>query len=200
MSQLPTPSNLMTSKDLTGSEDVTYHIVFGHCKPTPRKAVKSRPASSTHKKVVVVLADRSSVPGYLNPARLHPGQPIDLLTSEGAQRTFEMKEVRAVYFVREFSGKYEPERKAFFSRPKLDGLWVRLTFLDQETLEGVVPNDLLNLLDAGVHITPPDLNGATVRIFVPRSALTTLTVLGVVGAARRQTSTSATVQPRLFSE
>ena len=100
-----------------------------------------------------------------------------------------MKDVRAIYFVREFTGKYEPERKAFFSRPKLDGLWVRLTFLDHETLEGVVPNDLLALLDSGVQITPPDLNGAAVRIYVPRSALAELTVLGVVGVARREAST-----------
>jgi len=111
-----------------------------------------------------------------------------------------MKDVRAIYFVREFTGKYEPERKAFFSRPKLDGLWVRLTFLDHETLEGVVPNNLLALLDSGVQITPPDLNGATVRIYVPRSALAELTVLGVVGVARRKAPAPATAQPKLFSE
>src|SRR5262249_9740995 len=159
-------------------------------------AVKSRPASSTHKKVVVVLANRTSVPGYLNPARIKPGTPLDLLTPEGEHQTIAMDNVRAVYFVREFGGKYEPERKAFFSRPKLDGLWVRLTFQDREPLEGVVPNDLLALLDSGVQITPPDLNGTTVRIYVPRSALAELTVLGVVGVARRQAASAASsLQP-----
>jgi Family of unknown function (DUF6982) len=151
--------------------------------------------------VVVVFTDRASLPGYLNPARLQPNQPLDLLTAEGEHRAIEMKDVRAIYFVREFTGKYEPERKAFFSRPKLDGLWVRLTFLDRETLEGVVPNDLLALLDSGVQITPPDLNGAAVRIYVPRSALAELTVLGVVGVARRRAApAAASAQPRLFSE
>jgi len=162
--------------------------------------VKSRPATSTHKKVVVVLSDRTTVPGYLNPARLQPTLPLDLLTADGEHRPLDMKDVRAIYFVREFTGKYEPEHKAFFSRPKLDGLWVRLTFLDHETLEGVVPNDLLALLDSGVQITPPDLNGGTVRIFVPRSALAELTVLGVVGVARRKASAPAAAQPKLFSE
>jgi hypothetical protein len=194
-------SKRLKTKDLTDSSAVTYHTVFAFCKPTPREAVKTRPASSTHKKVVVVLSDRTSVPGYLNPARLQPTQPLDLLTAEGEHRTIEIKDVRAIYFVREFTGKYEPERKTFFSRPKLDGLWVRLTFLDRETLEGVVPNDLLALLDSGVQITPPDLNGTTVRIYVPRSALAELTVLGVVGVARRQASPAATAaQPKLFSE
>jgi Family of unknown function (DUF6982) len=149
--------------------------------------------------VVVVLSDRTSVSGYLNPARLQPSQPLDLLTADGEHRAIEMTDVRAIYFVREFTGKYEPERKAFFSRPKLDGLWVRLTFLDRETLEGVVPNDLLALLDSGVQITPPDLNGAAMRIYVPRSALAELRVLGVVGVARRRGAPAA-AQPKLFTE
>jgi hypothetical protein len=163
--------------------------------------VKSRPASSTHKKVVVVLTDRTDLPGYLNPSRLRPAEPIDLLTPDGEHRTLPMEEVRCIYFVRDFTGKYEPERKAFLSRPKLDGLWVRLTFRDKATLEGVVPNDLLALLDFGVQIIPPDPNGAALRIFVPRPALSELTVLGVVGIARRQPAAAASsTQPRLFSE
>jgi hypothetical protein len=166
----------------------------------PREAVKTRPASSTHKKVIVVLSDRNTVPGYLNPSRLQADLPLDLLTSDGEHRLIPFNDVRAIYFVRDFTDNYEPERKAFLSRPKLDGLWVRLTFLDRETLEGVVPNDLLALLDSGVQITPPDLNGAAVRIYVPRSALAELTVLGVVGVARRKPSAPAAAQPKLFSE
>jgi Family of unknown function (DUF6982) len=164
--------------------------------------VKSRPASSTHKKVVVLFSDRTRVQGYLNPARLQAAPSIDLLTAEGEHRPIEMKDVKAVYFVRDFTEKYEPERKAFFSRPKLEGLWVRLTFLDRDTLEGVVPNDLLALLDSGVNLTPPDPNGAAMRIYVPRPALAELTVLGVVGVARRKAPAPApaAAQPKLFSE
>jgi hypothetical protein len=163
--------------------------------------VKSRAATSTHKKVVVVFSDRTTLPGYLNPSQLQPAEPVDLLTVEGEHRPLDLKNVRAIYFVREFTDDYEPGRKAFFSRPKLDGLWVRLTFRDQETLEGVIPNDLLQLLDFGVQITPPDLNGAALRIFVPRIALLQLTVLGVVGIARRKAAAAATPsQPTLFSE
>ena len=162
--------------------------------------MKSRPVTSTHKKVVVVFWDRTTVPGYLNPARLQPALPVDLLTADGEHRPLGMKEIRAIYFVREFTANYEPERKSFLSRPKLDGLWVRLTFRDHETLEGVVPNDLLALLDSGVQITPPDLNGAALRIYVPRSALLELTVLGVIGVARRKAAAAPPAQPGLFSE
>jgi Family of unknown function (DUF6982) len=162
--------------------------------------VKARAATSTHKKVIVTFSDGTSLQGYINPLRL-PDDPLDVLTTNGEHRQVPLKEIRAVYFVRDFTEDYEPERKAFFSRPKLDGLWVRLKFRDNQTLEGVVSNDLLALLDSGIQITPPDLNGAAVRIFVPRNALSEVTVLGVVGVARRKPVAAALpAQPKLFSE
>jgi hypothetical protein len=163
--------------------------------------VKNRASSSTHKKVVVLLLDRTSLRGYLNPARLRNTEAVDLLTPDGEHQEVPLREVRGVYFVREFTDSFEPERKAFLSRPKLDGLWVRLRFHDNETLEGVVPNDLLALLDQGVQITPPDLHGSSLRIFIPRTALAEMTVLGVVGVARRKPAPAAVVeQPKLFNE
>lgn len=162
--------------------------------------MKSRAPASTHKKVVVELSDRKTIHGYLNPSRLQLSEPLDLLTIEGEHLQLLLKDLRAIYFVREFTVNYEPDRKAFLSRPKLDGLWVRLRFHDHETLEGILTNDLLALLDSGVHITPPDFNGATVRVFVPRTALAEMTVLGVVGIARRKPAAPAPAQPKLFSD
>jgi hypothetical protein len=149
-----------------------------------------------------VLADKKPLRGYINPGRLGNAEPIDLLTTEGEHVEIQMERVRSIYFVREFSDDFEPERKAFLSRPKLDGLWVKLRYNDGETLEGVVPNDLLALLDFGLHITSPDLNSSTDRIFVPRAALSEVTVLGVVGVARRKpaAAAAATSQSRLFNE
>ena len=164
--------------------------------------MKTKAPASTHKKVVLVLADKKSVRGYLNPVQLGQSDPIDVLTPDGEHVQFSLAKVRSVYFVRDFSEEFEPQRKAFLSRPKLDGLWVRLRFHDGDTLEGVIPNDLLSLLDNGLQITPPDLNSATDRIFVPRAALAEVTVLGVVGIARRKpaAAAAATAQPRLFNE
>ena len=142
--------------------------------------------------------DRSLLRGYLNPGKLGETDTLELLTPEGEQRNFAVKEVRSIYFVREFADDFEPDRKVFLSRPKLDGLWVRLKFRDEDTIEGVVPNDLLSLLDRGVQITPPDLHGITLRIFIPRTALTEMTVLGVVGIARRKPAVPP--QPGLFNE
>ena len=149
-----------------------------------------------------MLSDKKPLRGYLNPARLGQLDPIDLLSPDGEHIEVPLSKVRSVYFVREFSEDFEPQRKAFLSRPKLDGLWVKLRFTDGDALEGVVPNDLLSLLDNGLHITPPDLNSATDRIFVPRAALSEVTVLGVVGIARRKPAAAAAAasQPRLFNE
>jgi len=150
---------------------------------------------------VVSLSDRGSLRGYLNPASLGSTLHIDLLTVEGEHESIALDRVRGIYFVREFSDQFEPERKAFLSRPKLDGLWVRLRYTDGDVIEGVVPNDLLTLLDRGVQITPPDLNSSTVRIFVPRTALVEMTVLGVVGIARRKPAAAVLPgQIKLFTE
>jgi hypothetical protein len=163
-------------------------------------------ASSTHKKVVVLFVDRTSLKGYLNPATLGRSESVELLTPSGERRPIELADIKSVYFVREFTDAFEPERKVFLSRPKLDGLWVRLRFRDAEVMEGIVGNNLLDLLDAGVQITPPDLHGNTLRIFVPRTALVELKVLGVVGVARRPArerpgaAKPAPAQSKLFAE
>lgn len=155
--------------------------------------------------MVVLLLDRTSVKGYLNPANLGRGDQVDLLTLDGEHEPMELKRVKCICFLREFNSSFELERKTFLSRPKLDGLWVRLRFIDEDTLEGIVTNDLLDLLDSGVHLTPPDLHGNVLRMFIPRAALAEMKVLGVVGVARRPArpprgAVAPEVQPKLFGE
>ena len=162
--------------------------------------MKTRATASTHKKVVIELGDKSALRGYLNPARLAGADSLDLLTRDGAHEQVPVAKVRAVYFVRDLEEEFAPERKAFLSRPKLDGLWVKVRFRDDATLEGVIPNDLVAFLDNGLHLTPPDFNGNADRIYVPRPAIAELTVLGVVGVARRKPAAPAEAQPRLFNE
>ena len=168
--------------------------------------MKSRTPSSTHKKVVVLLLDGTAIRGYLNAATLGRTEMIDLLTLEGERKSIALADVKSVYFVREFLEAFEPERKMFLSRPKLDGLWVRLRFRDDDVMEGIVTNELLDLLDTGVQLTPPDLHGNSLRLFIPRTALEEMKVLGVVGVARRTARDAsaaraiAAAQPKLFSE
>ena len=170
-------------------------------KSMPR--AKSLVSASTLKKVIVRLLDHTSAKGYLNPASLGQSETIDLLTADGEHRAIDLQQVKSIHFVREFVDTLAPERKTFLSRPKLDGLWVRLRFRDGDVMEGIVANDLLDLLDKGVQLTPPDLHGNALRLFIPRSALAEVKVLGVVGVARRTPADSrsaAASQSKLFGE
>lgn len=141
---------------------------------------------STHKKVVVRKMDRDSINGYVAPANfVHEGK-LELLNTSGNVVAIELKDIKGVYFVREFGDSDALSRKTFTSRPRTEGLWVRLRFKDNEVLEGMMPNDLTQSTTDGFLVNPPDLRSNTQRIFVPRTALESLTVLAVIGATRRR--------------
>jgi hypothetical protein len=177
-----------------GGRDLSYPLI---------KTPQSR---ASRKMVVIKQIDGSTLPGYLVPFGLPQGSTIDLLTPEGEHLSIGLSVVQKICFVRDFSEPADSGRKAFLSRPKLPGLWVRMTFRDGDMLEGMLTNDLLDVIDNGLQITPPDLSGNCHRIFVPRSALAGFTVLGVVGAARprrpapRANQSAPDTQGTLFEE
>ena len=130
--------------------------------------------------------DRDSINGYVAPANFVHDSKLELLNTAGNVVAIELRDIKGVYFVREFGDSDSLSRKTFTSRPRTEGLWVRLKFKDNEVLEGMMPNDLSLTTAEGFLINPPDMRSNTQRIFVPRTALESLTVLAVIGAARRQ--------------
>jgi len=155
---------------------------------------------STHKKVIVRKMDRDSMNGFVAPADfVHEGK-LELLNTAGNVVAIELKDIKGVYFVREFAESDSLSRKTFTSRPRTEGLWVRLRFKDNEVLEGIMPNDLAQTSPEGYLINPPDMRSNTQRIFVPRSALESLTVLAVIGATRRRRGQEDTRQVPMFGE
>ena len=141
---------------------------------------------STHKKVIVRKMDRDTVSGYVAPEHfVHEGK-LELLNTSGTVISVDLREIKGVYFVREFGDSESLTRKTFTSRPRSEGLWVRLRFKDSEILEGLMPVDLTQTTPEGFLVNPPDQRSNTQRIFVPRTALESLTVLAVIGATRRQ--------------
>jgi len=157
---------------------------------------------STHKTVIIRKMDRDSVSGYVGASFLRDDR-IELLNSTGKVVYVPTADVKGVYFVRDLQESEELVRKTFPSRPRADGLWVRLAFKDNEVLEGLMGNDLTQLTPEGFLVTPPDTRGNTQRIWVPRSALQSLTVLAVIGGTqlkKRPARVGATQQPELFAE
>jgi hypothetical protein len=141
---------------------------------------------STHKKVIVRKMDRDSVSGYVSPTQFVNEGKLEVLNTSGTVIAMDLREIKGVYFVREFGDSESLMRKTFTSRPRSEGLWVRLRFKDSEVLEGLMPADLAVTMPEGFLINPPDQRSNTQRIFVPRTALESLTVLAVIGAARRK--------------
>src|SRR5437667_4127778 len=157
---------------------------------------------STHKKVVVRKMDRDTINGYVSPANFVDDSKLELLNTAGNVVAIELRDIKGVYFVREFGDSDSLSRKTFTSRPRTEGLWVRLKFKDNEVLEGMMPSDLSLTTAEGFLINPPDLRSNTQHLFVPRSALESLTVLAVIGASRRHRPGVAAVagQESVFGE
>jgi hypothetical protein len=158
---------------------------------------------STHKKVIVRKMDRDSIQGYVAPAFLVDGK-VELLNTAGKVVMVELQEVKGVYFVRDFTETESITRKTFATRPRSEGLWIRLKFRDGEVVEGMMPNDLTQVTPEGFLFNPPDTRSNTQRIFVPRSALSELTVLAVIGGAhgrrRKPAPPEETRQVPMFTE
>lgn len=154
------------------------------------------PQSSTHKKVVVRKLDRESAKGYVNPSSYLGPDGVELMDLDGRRMVIPLEEVKGIYFVREFDGDNERvERKTFLSRPKLTGLWIRMTFKDAEVLDGLLSENLLALEPHGYLITPPDVFSNNLKIFVPRTALEALEVRGVIANGARR-GNGASGRPR----
>jgi Family of unknown function (DUF6982) len=156
---------------------------------------------STHKKVVVRKIDRDSINGYVGATFVADGK-LEMLNTAGNVVIVDLADVKGVYFVREFGDSESLIRKTFTTRPRAEGLWVRVKFRDNEVVEGMMPNNLAQVDPEGFLINPPDTRSNTQRIFVPRTAISELTVLAVIGATqrRRKAATAETGQVGLFEE
>jgi hypothetical protein len=154
--------------------------------------------ASTHKKVVVRKLDRDSLNGFVGARFISDGK-LELLNTAGNVVLLDLRDVKGVYFVRDFNDSEDLTRKTFTTRPRAEGLWVRLKFRDNDVVEGLMPNDLMQIGAEGFLINPPDTRSNTQRIFVPRTALTEMTVLGVIGERVRR-KPSDELQVPMFSE
>jgi hypothetical protein len=161
-------------------------------------------AASTTKKVVVRRFDREPLVGFVSVQTFQRPTGIELLKPEGDLIVVAYTEVKTVCFVRDFDGAREPlEAKLFQTRPKMEGLWMRMKFRDGDLLDGMLSNDLLALDSHGFTVTPPEPYSNNQRVFVPKDALVSLQVLSVIGSPLRKTSPKrvrpdTAAQPGLF--
>lgn len=173
--------------------------------------------AGTQKKAVVRLFGDaanppSPVPGYLPATAFAEAGNVALMDPGGKVISFALRDIKWIAYVRDFNtgDALEPERfgrKTFPARPRSEGLWLRMTFRDGDVLEGLAGLDITFLdsivADSGLMVTPPDARSNAQRVYVPRSALTGLELLGIVtSAAKRKAATKPgrEPQPWLFGD
>jgi hypothetical protein len=143
-------------------------------------------AVSTTKKVLVTRFDREPLAGFVNPQSYLQAEGLELLSQGGAVSVVPYAEIKLVCFVRDFQqGEPRKELRLFTTRPKMEGLWVRMRFRDGDVMDGMLSNNLLQLESYGLSVVPPDPGFQNQRIFVPKAALSMVQVLGVVGSPLR---------------
>jgi hypothetical protein len=160
-------------------------------------------AQSTNKKVLLTRFDREPVEGFVHASAGFDQEAIEVLTPGGTLFRIPISETKAVCFVRDFdAGETWRDHRTFLTRPKTPGIWVRLLFRDGDSVEGMLQNNLLMVDPAGFSIIPPDPTFQNQRIFIPRSALREVQVLGVVGSPlkRRPAKKAAEGQLEMFGE
>jgi hypothetical protein len=148
--------------------------------------VRSDLGGSTNKKVLVSRFDREVLSGFVNPQTYLLADGMELMTPGGAVGVIPYNEIKLVCFVRDFNqGEPRKELRLFTTRPKMEGLWIRMRFRDGDAMDGVLANNLLQLDSIGFSVIPPDPGFQNQRVFVPKAALTAIQVLGVVGSPLR---------------
>ena len=167
------------------------------------------------KKVVLRSFSNELAWGYLPQSGFLRDGQITLMATDGRLTPFPLKTLKRIAYVRDFNldDKLDPERigrMTFQARPRGDGIWLRLTFSDDELLEGLTTLDMAfadTLLDDhGLFLTPPDPRSNTLRLFVPRMALNSIEVLGFVTApslrlaAQRAAQSGTKSKPRVTTD
>lgn len=155
------------------------------------------------KPVIVRKLSREWLAGYAAHDDLGSTAELELLDLTGKVNRVSWEQIKWVCAVRELpSGESSnPERllrRRFSVKPRNPGVWMRMTLVDGEELEGLAENDKTLLVGAGLFVTPPDTRSNTQRVFVPRSAIEKLELLAVIQppSSRKQKEEE---QPELFA-
>jgi hypothetical protein len=166
---------------------------------------QSKAMAAPRKRVIVRKFSRDWVAGYADAFFPQNQCELEVLEPGGRVLTIPWDAVKWVCYVRDFpvGEQANPERllqKKFAVRPRSAGLWLRMTLLDGDELEGLAANDRTLIDGVGLAVTPPDTRSNTQRVFVPRAAVQTLEVVSLIGSgrSRRALASATAAQPELF--
>jgi hypothetical protein len=167
--------------------------------------------ASLRKPVIVRKFSRDWCAGYAGVSFGRDSPDLEILDLGGKVLRLAWDQVKWVCYVRDFpaassaSENANPERlvhKRFSIRPRTAGVWLRMTLNDGEEIEGLAANDRSLVEGSGLLLTPPDTRSNTQRMYIPRAAIQTLEVVGLIGAGARKgrpLRRAGSDQPGLFT-
>ena len=111
-----------------------------------------------------------------------PLLPVQM--QDGGDEWISSEGLKAVFFVKSFEGRSHDDLRFHDSLPPAECLWVRVTFLDEEVMEGLMYNKSDFVLQAGFFFFPSDPEGNNWLVYVPKSQIRDFSVLGLRSAPR----------------
>lgn len=151
--------------------------------------------SSTDKKLtkVVIHFDHETVKGFIETLQLETIDSMLLEPENGFPRLLNIRRLgrdnleeidtekaKAIFYVKDFDGNAEHRDLHFSKRaPLVQGIWIRLEFVDGEVMEGLIHNTVRFLIDAGFFIRPTDPNSNNRLVYVRKRWLKNCQVLGL---------------------
>lgn len=134
---------------------------------------------STFGKVIVRTRDRRLFRGF-SKSEFFDTDTVRIIDEKGQEQSFPVVELKAVFFVRDFTGNPEYREVRFFTKADPSPfLWVQLTYQDGEIMEGRVRNSATLLDGSGFFLWVSDEGANNLMVYVVKSALRDFRVLGL---------------------
>jgi hypothetical protein len=143
-------------------------------------------ASGALDRVVVQFGGRT-LKGYTDRARWPAEADLGTLTltppirplASASDVQIPLDGVKAVFFVQSFDGKWHEDLRFHDHLAPQDCLWVRATFRDGEVIEGLIANNCHFVIHGGFYLFPVDPEGNNLLMYVIKSQLANLQILGL---------------------
>ncbi len=154
--------------------------------------------SVSTKKAMVYRFERETLAGFVDAGNPFEAGFVQFLNREGVVQNLPLEQIKLLCFVREWLDHPPWPRSQYAVRPRQQGLWVRLRFKDGDSVEATMPNSLSVLDPVSIVATPPELAAGVQKVLIPRSALASFEVLGVVGSPLKRQKAAPKNQLSMF--
>jgi hypothetical protein len=146
---------------------------------------------------IVIKLPEGVVKGFLTEDSLrtlhapssHPESVMVQLAENGIEQEIRLRDAKGIFFVKDFNGRIDHADLRFHDGASpAEWLWVRLTFLDGEILEGMIKNSCMFVVSEGIWVTPTDPTGNNLLIYATKSHLRHFEILGLRQKLHRRAS------------